>query len=74
MYKNEPIGKRRLDFIIDQTVVLERKAVEQLAPLHSAQVNTCLKITGMKIGLLINFNTLILKDGIKRIIRRSPPL
>lgn len=50
-------------------LILEIKAVEQFAPVHKAQVNTYLKITGLKLGPLINFNVPILKDGIKRIIR-----
>ena len=68
-YKGEPIGKKRLDFIVSGKVVVELKAVEQLAPVHKAQLNAYLKITGLKIGLLINFNVPILKDGIKRVIR-----
>jgi GxxExxY protein len=68
-YKNENIGERRLDFLVNGQLILEIKAVEQLAPIHKAQVNTYLKITGFKLGLLINFNVPILKDGIKRIVR-----
>lgn len=68
-YKGETIGERRLDFIIGGKMILEIKAIEQLAPVHKAQVNTYLKITGLKLGLLINFNVPLLKDGIKRIIR-----
>ena len=68
-YKGEKVGDKRLDFIVEGKVIVELKAVEQLTPLHKAQVNTYLKITGLKLGLLINFNTIILKDGIKRIIR-----
>jgi GxxExxY protein len=58
-----------LDEIVGGRVIVELKAVEQIASVHKAQVNTYLKLTGLKIGLLINFNTSILKDGIKRIIR-----
>ena len=68
-YKGEKIGVKRLDFIIAGKVVVELKAVEELSSLHKAQVLTYLKITGLKLGLLINFNTIILKHGIKRIIR-----
>ena len=68
-YKGEVIGERRLDFLVGGKLILEIKAVEQLAPVHKAQVNSYLKITGHKLGLLINFNVPILKDGIKRIIR-----
>ena len=68
-YKGEVIGDRRLDFIVGGLVVVELKAIEQLAAVHKAQVNCYLKITGLKIGLLINFNTAVQKDGLKRIIR-----
>ena len=69
-YKGEMIGDKRLDFIIDGKLILELKAVEQIAPVHKAQVLTYLKITGLKLGLLINFNVPLLKDGVIRIIRR----
>ena len=49
-------------------LIVESKAVENLSPLHKAQVKTYLKITGLKLGLLINFNVILLKDGIKRVI------
>jgi GxxExxY protein len=68
-YKGAIIGTRRLDFLIGGRLILEIKAVEVLTPLHKAQANTYLKITGHQLALLINFNTAILKDGIKRIIR-----
>ena len=68
LYKGEFIGQKRLDFMVGGRLVVELKAVEQLTPLHKAQVLTYLKISGMKLGLLINFNTIILKDGLKRVI------
>jgi GxxExxY protein len=67
-YKGELIGTRRIDLIVAGKIVVELKTVESLAQLHKAQVRTYLKITGLKIGLLINFNSIMLKDGIKRII------
>jgi GxxExxY protein len=67
-YKGEIIGERRLDFIVGGKLVVELKAVEQLLPLHKAQVLTYLKITGLKLGLLINFNVEVLKHGIRRVI------
>jgi GxxExxY protein len=57
----------RLDFIVDNRVIIELKAVEKLLPVHKAQVLTYLKLTSCKLGLLINFNVPILKDGIERI-------
>ena len=68
LYREEPIGTRRIDLIVGGRLVVELKAVEQLTPLHSAQIKTYLKITGLTLGLLINFNTILLKDGIKRVI------
>lgn len=67
-YKGEVIGERRLDFIVAGRLVLELKAVGELAAVHKAQVRTYLKITRIELGLLINFNVPLLKDGIKRII------
>jgi len=56
----------RIDILVDDTVVLELKSVEILNPLHEAQILTYLNFAEMPIGLLINFNVKLLKDGIKR--------
>lgn len=58
----------RLDFLISRSVVVELKAVETLLPVHKAQVLTYLKLTGHRLGLLINFNVPLIKDGIRRVI------
>ena len=58
----------RLDILVDDLVVLEIKAVEALNDIHMAQVLTYLKLSSCKLGLLINFNTVLLKNGFKRII------
>ncbi len=58
----------RLDMILNDCVVIELKAVEALIPLHKAQLITYLKLTGLRLGLLINFNVSMIKDGIQRII------
>jgi len=58
----------RLDMIIEGKVVIENKTVERLIPIHEAQLLTYLKMTGCKIGFLINWNVPILKDGIKRLV------
>ena len=58
----------RLDLVVDECVVVELKAVEKLIPLQEAQLLTYLKLTGYRLGLLINFNTKLIKDGIKRVI------
>ena len=56
----------RLDFIIEGKVVIELKAVDTIHSVHEAQLLTYLKLTGCKVGLLINFNVSVLKNGIKR--------
>jgi len=58
----------RLDLVVEEIVVLELKAVESILPIHHAQLLSYLKLSGHKIGLLINFNVKLLKDGIKRIL------
>ena len=58
----------RLDLLVNACVIIEVKAVEKLHPVHEAQVLTYLKLTGHRLGLLINFNTRLIKDGIKRIV------
>jgi GxxExxY protein len=58
----------RLDMLVDDCVIVELKAVECLLPVHHAQVLTYLKLTGHRLGLLINFNTPLIRDGIRRIV------
>ena len=58
----------RLDFLVDNKLVIEVKAVEALNDVHKAQVITYLKLSGCKLGLLVNFNVVLIKDGIKRIV------
>lgn len=58
----------RLDLIVYDKVVVELKTVDELAPIHDAQLLTYLKLTGLKVGLLINFNVPVLKEGIKRLV------
>ncbi|AFZ31326.1 hypothetical protein Glo7428_2825 [Gloeocapsa sp. PCC 7428] len=67
-YKGEQVGEGRLDLLISNTLIVELKAVEKLAPIHEAQVLSYLKMTGYPLALLINFNVPLLKNGIKRII------
>ena len=55
--------------LVGQRVVLELKAVDQLRPIHEAQLLSYLKATGLRLGLLMNFNVKMMKDGIKRLIR-----
>ena len=56
----------RIDLIVNDKVVLELKAVQEFLPVHEAQLLTYLHLTGLRIGLLINFNVAVLKDGIRR--------
>jgi GxxExxY protein len=69
LYKNENVGDNlRIDLIVARQVVVEIKAVEALNPIHSAQLLTYLKLTGMRVGLLINFNEVLLKRGVRRMV------
>ena len=67
-YKGHEVGKGRLDFLVANCLILELKAVQNLAPIHEAQVLSYLKMTNYPLAILINFNVPLLKDGIKRII------
>lgn len=58
----------RIDLLVENTVIVEVKSVEALAPIHKAQVLTYLRISGKSVALLINFNEVHLKDGIKRFV------
>ncbi len=58
----------RIDLIVEDKLVIEIKSIEDLAPIHTAQILTYLKLTNIKLGLLINFNKVKLVDGIKRVI------
>ena len=62
----------RLDFLIESEVIVELKSVETLLPIHKAQLLSYLKISKCKVGLLINFNVKILKNGIQRIVNNFP--
>ena len=66
-YKGQPLGDMRLDILVEDAVVVELKAVDRMDPVFQAQLLSYLKITGKRLGLLINFNVPVLKDGIKRI-------
>ncbi len=68
IYKGKNIGKCfRLDFVVSDKVVVELKSVENIIPIHKAQLISYLKLSKLRLGLLINFNVNILKDGVKRI-------
>jgi len=68
-YKGQSLGDDlRLDIIVDGRLIVELKAVDQLHPIHESQLITYLKLTGLRTGLLINFNVRLLKDGLKRMV------
>ena len=58
----------RLDFVVEGQLLLELKAVSELLPIHQAQLLTYLKLERLQLGLLVNFNVPVLKDGIRRVI------
>lgn len=68
VYKGHEIGVYRLDLLVADSVVVEIKSVERQDPLFEAQLLTYLRLTGKRVGLLINFNTHLLKHGVKRLI------
>ena len=67
-YKGHAVGKGRLDFLIEDKLIVELKTVDQFAPIHKAQVMSYLKATGLELALLINFKVPLLKDGLQRVI------
>ncbi|HVO70436.1 MAG TPA: GxxExxY protein [Aggregatilineaceae bacterium] len=64
----------RLDILVEDTVVVEIKAVDAINPIHQAQLLTFLKLSGKYLGLLINFNVVHLRDGIRRMVNGEPPV
>src|SRR5947207_6382685 len=68
VYKGQVIGEYRLDLIVEDTVIVEIKSVERFDPIFEAQVLTYLRVTSKKIGLLMNFNSRLLRDGIRRYV------
>ena len=68
-YKNVQLNCGfRADVIVEDQLLLELKAIGKILPLHEAQLLTYLKLTGLKTGLILNFNTVLLKDGIRRMV------
>jgi len=68
-YKHHSIDSNlRIDLMVEDTIIVELKSVEQMLPVFESQVLTYLKLTGKRLGLLINFNVPLIKNGIKRII------
>ena len=67
-YKGQPIGEHRLDFLVEDAVIVELKSVERYDPIFEAQVLTYLRLSSKRRGLLINFNSRLLKEGVKRFV------
>ena len=67
-YKGHLIGHYRIDFIVEECVIVEIKAVDRFDPVFESQILTYLRVTKIRVGLLINFNSRLLKDGIRRFI------
>jgi GxxExxY protein len=67
-YKDATIGAGRIDLLAANRLIIELKLVESLLPVHHAQLLSYLKATGIQLGLLINFNVHVLRNGIKRIV------
>lgn len=68
-YKNVAVGEARLDFLVAERLVVELKACQGLLPIHLAQVLSYLKASDRSLGLLINFNVRLLRQGIRRVVR-----
>jgi GxxExxY protein len=72
IYKNVNLDcGYRMDLVVDEKVVVELKSVESITPVHEAQILSYLRLSGMKIGLLINFNQRLLKNGLRRFVNGS---
>jgi GxxExxY protein len=68
-YKGRLLKRQlRIDLIAEKSVIVEIKNVENILPVHEAQLITYLKLSGLRLGLIINFNSALIKDGIKRIV------
>jgi len=67
-YKHRVIGEHRADFLVGAQLIVELKAAEKILPIHEAQVISYLKAAGLELGLLINFNEKLLRNGVRRIV------
>ncbi len=72
MYRGVMVGDGKIDLLVQGAVIVELKAVEALMPAHKAQIMSYLRATKLKLGLLINFNSTLLKSGIQRVIQSNP--
>lgn len=73
IYKGEPIDcDLRLDLVVERSLIVEVKSVQQILPIHEAQLLTYLKVSGLELGLLLNFNEETMKNGIRRRVLTRP--
>jgi GxxExxY protein len=69
VYKGKILnGRYQLDVVIEESLVIEIKAVQQILPVHEAQLQTYLRLSGLPLGLLMNFNANRMKEGISRVL------
>ena len=68
VYKEHLIGEYRIDFIVENLVIVEVKSVERMTPVFDAQMLTYLRVTGKHMGLLINFNSRLVTEGVRRLV------
>jgi GxxExxY protein len=72
-YRGELVGEYITDLVVDESLVVELKSVERLDPVHHAQLRAYLRAADLRLGLLLNFNVALMKDGIKRVISSPKP-
>lgn len=71
-YRGDDLGLGyRIDILVGDKVIVEVKSVEKIIPIHEAQLLTYLKLSGIRLGLIINFNDILLKNGLKRVVLRN---
>jgi GxxExxY protein len=68
MYRGQPLCHHRLDIVVAGEIVLEVKAVDALSPVHRAQLLSYLRVANLRVGLLVNFNVAVLREGLKRVV------
>lgn len=68
LYKGTDLGELRLDLVVDRLVIVELKSVQTLLPIHLAQALAYIRAARLSLGLVINFNTVLLREGIRRVI------
>jgi GxxExxY protein len=66
-YKGQLISEHRPDLVVDDLVIVEVKSIQRLEPVHMAQMMTYLRVTGLRVGLILNFNNAVMKHGIRRV-------